>query len=145
MKMLALALAVLAVVTVPTARADEPKPAPAAAAATGSAGLAAIPPGVVHGQAAHQLVAAGVKVVDVRTASEFSEGHVPGAVNIPFDEMGRRSSEIGPASTPVLLYCHSGRRSEIAGQTLREKGFTQLYDMKSYDAWVKSEPAPAAR
>jgi len=144
MKIPALALAVLAAVTVPTAHADEPKPAPTATG-TGSAGLAGIPPGVVDGQAAHRLVAAGVKVVDVRTASEFSEGHVPGAVNIPFDEMGRRSSEIGPPSTAVLLYCHSGRRSGIAGQTLREKGFTQLYDMKSYDAWVTSEPAPAAR
>jgi phage shock protein E len=64
-------------------------------------------------------------------------------VNIPFDEMPQRAAEIGPASTPVLLYCQSGRRTAIASETLREKGFTRLYDLRSYDRWVASEPAPS--
>ena len=98
-------------------------------------------PGIVDGAGARRLVAAGVKVVDVRTADEFAAGHVPGAVNIPFDELPRRHAEVGPPSAPVLLYCRSGRRSSIATATLREKGFTRIYDLQAYDRWVASEPA----
>jgi rhodanese-related sulfurtransferase len=54
--------------------------------------------------------------------------------------MAARHAEIGPPSTPVLLYCKSGRRTDIAARTLREKGFTQIYDMQSYDRWTASEP-----
>lgn len=141
MKPFALCLALLPVAAAAPTRAEDPKPAPAAPKAAALAGIA---PGAVDGQAARKLVAAGVKVVDVRTPAEFAEGHVPGAVNIPYDEMPRRSSEVGPPSTPVLLYCRSGRRSALAGEALREKGFSQLYDMKSYDEWT-TEPKPAAR
>ncbi len=104
-----------------------------------------VPPGVVDGKAAHALVAGGIKVVDVRTPGEFAAGHVPGAVNIPFDEMPRRFSEVGPPAAPVLVYCKSGRRSAIAIGTLREKGFTKIYDLQAYDRWVAAEPASPAR
>jgi len=102
--------------------------------------VAGVAPGVVDGATAHKLVAAGIKVVDVRTPAEFAAGHVPGALNIPHDQMAARHGEIGPSSTPVLLYCKSGRRTDIAARTLREKGFTQIYDMQSYDRWTASEP-----
>lgn len=103
--------------------------------------VAQTPPGLVDAATARKLVAAGVKVVDVRTPAEFQGGHVPGAVNIPFDEVERRAAELGPASTPLLLYCRSGRRSGIAVGTLKQKGFTRLYDLQAYDRWVASEPA----
>jgi rhodanese-related sulfurtransferase len=99
-----------------------------------------IPPGLVDGAAARQLVAEGVKVVDVRTPEEFASGHVPGAVNIPYDQMPARAGELGPPSTPVLVYCRSGRRSGVAAQTLKEKGFTRLWDLQAYDRWVAAEP-----
>ena len=101
---------------------------------------AGVAPGVVDGPTAHRLVGAGVKVVDVRTPEEFAEGHVPGAVNIPHGEIARRAGEIGSPETPVLLYCASGRRSALAAEALRAKGFTAIYDMKSYQRWVDSEP-----
>jgi rhodanese-related sulfurtransferase len=99
------------------------------------------PPGIVDARTARALVAQGVRVVDVRTAAEFDAGHVPGAINIPFDEMGRRAGEIGPKETPVLLYCRSGRRSGVAAETLRGLGFEKLYDLQRYDAWTASETA----
>jgi rhodanese-related sulfurtransferase len=102
-----------------------------------AAPVAGVAPGVVDGPTAHKLVESGVKVVDVRTPAEFAEGHVPGAINIPYDQMASRHAEIGPPSTPVLLYCKSGRRSEIAGKTLEEKGFSTVYDMQAYDKWSK--------
>lgn len=114
--------------------------APLAAEPSKAAAIAGVAPGEVDGATARKLVESGVKVVDVRTPAEFSSGHVPGAINIPHDQMAARHSEIGPPSTPVLVYCKSGRRTEIAKGTLREKGFSTIYDMQSYDRWTESEP-----
>lgn len=108
-------------------------------AASGKA-VQEVAPGVVDAATARRLVAEGVKVVDVRTPAEYAAGHVPGAVNIPYDQMATRSAELGPPTTPLVLYCHSGRRSGIAVQTLRSKGFNRLYDLQAYDRWVESEP-----
>lgn len=115
-----------------------------AADPAGGATRAAVsePPGVVDAATARKLVAAGVTVVDVRTPEEFAAGHVPGAVNIPHDQMDRRYAELGPTSTPLLVYCHSGRRSAMAIKTLREHGFEKIYDLRSYGLWVESEPPP---
>jgi rhodanese-related sulfurtransferase len=111
-----------------------------AAKAAAAASLAGIPAGIVDGAAARKLVASGVKVVDVRTREEFTAGHVPGAINIPYDEMEKRYAEIGPSSTPVLVYCRTGHRSGIAAKTLRERGYSTLFDLQKYDRWVDSEP-----
>lgn len=116
--------------------------APAASTPPSAATLAGLPPpGAVDTDSARRLIAAGVAVVDVRTPEEFATGHVPGAVNIPHDQMAARHGEIGPPSTPVLLYCRSGRRSGIAAGTLAEKGFTAVWDMGTYQAWVASSAA----
>jgi len=115
-----------------------PRLAPTASALT--------PPAtIVDGAAARQLVASGVTVIDVRTPAEFASGHVPGARNIPHDEVGRRLAEIGSADAPVLLYCRSGRRSALAAQTLRERGFGQIYDLRTLDAWLQGEPRVAVQ
>jgi phage shock protein E len=90
---------------------------------------------VIDGPTAKKLAASGAKVVDVRTPGEFASGHVPGAVNIPYDELPRRAAEIGPPSTKVVLYCRTGRRSGMAADALQKAGFSQLYDLKSVTAW----------
>ncbi|HEY6908872.1 MAG TPA: rhodanese-like domain-containing protein [Myxococcales bacterium] len=105
----------------------------------GCAGPRVVTPRVVDGDTAHRLVAQGIRVVDVRTPDEFATGHVPGALNIPYDQMAQRHAELGPPSTPVLVYCQSGRRSGLAIATLREKGFTDIYDLKTYARWVAAE------
>ena len=128
-----------------SSEAEKPQLASSTVLAAERADASAVPAGVVDGETARKLVAAGVKVVDVRTPGEFQTGHVPTALNVPFDEMEQRHSELGPPTTPVLVYCKTGRRSAIAIATLREKGFTQIYDLVSYDRWVAFEPAPAAR
>jgi rhodanese-related sulfurtransferase len=64
---------------------------------------------------------------------------VPGALNIPHDQMAARAGEIGPPTTPVLLYCRTGRRTQVALEALRAKGFTEIYDMQAYEKWVESE------
>lgn len=110
-------------------------PALAESAMPASAASRAVEPGLVDGATAKSLVAAGAKVVDVRTPQEYASGHVPGAINIPFEEIGKRAAEIGPTSTPVVLYCRSGRRSAIASDALQKAGYSKLYDFKTVTAW----------
>ncbi len=66
-------------------------------------------------------------LVDVRSAKEFAGGHVPGALNIPHDELGDRLAELGEARDhPVVVYCQSGRRAGMASTTLIEAGFVDV-------------------
>lgn len=60
-------------------------------------------------------------LIDVRTPGEFSAGHVPGAVNIPLDQVERRAEEI-PREGEVFVICESGGRSARAAAILAETG-----------------------
>jgi phage shock protein E len=110
-------------------------------ALAGPAGGGLPPPGLIDGATAQQLRARGVTVVDVRSPEEFEGGHVPGALNIPYDQIGRRVAEVGPRDRPVLVYCRSGRRSGIAAAELARQGYSAVYDFQSMSAW----PGPVER
>lgn len=110
------------------------------------------PPGLVDGPTAKALADRGVRVVDVRTPAEFEAGHVPGAVNVPYDQVPARAAELGPADRPLVLYCRTGHRSGIAVEALKKLGYTALYDMRAFTSWPgplatgpASQPPPAAR
>jgi rhodanese-related sulfurtransferase len=64
-----------------------------------------------------------VTLLDVRTATEYAEGAIPGYLNIPVDDLRERLSELD-RSKPVYLYCHSGLRSYVAARILTQQGFT---------------------
>jgi len=64
-------------------------------------------------------------VLDVRTAEEFVSGHVPGAVNIPHDQLASRLAEV-PKDKDVVLYCRSGRRTMLAAEVLSANGYQRL-------------------
>jgi rhodanese-related sulfurtransferase len=113
--------------------------------ATSGSVVPGVAPGVVDVDAARKLVEAGIKVVDVRTPAEFAAGHLPGAVNVPYDEVQRRAAELGPPGSPLLLYCRSGRRSAIAADTLRKLGFDELYDLQAYSRWAAAQAGLAGR
>ena len=81
------------------------------------------------GTAAQLAAAAGDSVLylDVRTPEEFRTGHVQGAVLLPHDQMEQRWQELAAwQDKPVVVYCRTGRRSGLAIDVLRAKGFTQL-------------------
>ena len=71
----------------------------------------------------------GTVVLDVRTPREFTEGHVPGALNIDWharefaDQVGKLDK-----SKRYVLHCLAGVRSAAASKKMAEMGFTQLYD-----------------
>ena len=65
--------------------------------------------------------------IDVRSASEFSSGHVDGALNIEFGDIvaGLKQREVSTDAT-IILYCGSGKRSGMALQSLRQAGYQNL-------------------
>jgi NADPH-dependent 2,4-dienoyl-CoA reductase/sulfur reductase-like enzyme/rhodanese-related sulfurtransferase len=62
-------------------------------------------------------------LVDVRTTQEFSEGHLPGAVNIPVDELRARLEEL-PKGENIATYCQIGQRGYLATRILLQAGFS---------------------
>ena len=65
-------------------------------------------------------------IVDVRTEEEFKSGHIPGAINIPVDELTQRVSELDPHHS-LFVYCRTGNRSMQAVHILVENEFTDIY------------------
>lgn len=88
-----------------------------------------------------------VMLIDTRTPEEFSFGTIPGAVNIPLDEMRDRLSEI-PADKPVVLFCAVGLRGYLAQRILIGRGYRNTANLiggyKTYSAAVAPIPAPVA-
>ncbi|MDH7498597.1 MAG: rhodanese-like domain-containing protein, partial [Syntrophomonadaceae bacterium] len=77
---------------------------------------------VVYWDQVPEMVRQGAFLVDVRTAREHEQGAVPGARNIPVDELRARLEEI-PRDRTVLVYCQVGLRSYVASRILRQRGF----------------------
>jgi rhodanese-related sulfurtransferase len=72
-------------------------------------------------------------VLDVRSTGEYEAGHVPGAVNIPHDELAARIDEISASkSDEIIVYCHSGRRADAAESTLEAAGYTGVVDLEGH-------------
>lgn len=103
--------------------------------ATLAADVASVPPGVVDGATAKQLVAGGARLVDVRTQQEYEAGHIQGAILLPYDQIAARAAELGPKETQIVLYCRSGRRTAIAARALEALGYTRVWDMQGIGNW----------
>ena len=68
--------------------------------------------------------------IDVRTPEEFREGHVEGAHNIEYQDIIAGAKALGVApSDRVYLYCRSGRRSGLALESLKSRGYTQASNL----------------
>ena len=89
-------------------------------------------------------------VLDVRSPEEYASGHVPGAINIPYDQIASRMAEV-PKDQDVVLYCKSGRRAGIAAEVLAGQGYERLQHLEGdIVAWVEKgrpvetpkDPAP---
>lgn len=75
-------------------------------------------------------------VLDVRTAEEYAEKHIPGAILIPNEEIGSVPPQQLPAlDAEILVYCRSGNRSAQAAQKLVDLGYTNVYDFGGIKDW----------
>lgn len=105
------------------------------AADPAAATLSSVPAGVVDGATARRLVAAGARLVDVRTPEEFAAGHLSGAILIPYDQIAARARELGPNTTPIVIYCRTGRRTGIAASALASLGYPRVWDLRGMGNW----------
>lgn len=105
----------------------------AALAISGCAQAATVTPAAVAEQIRDPQTAP--LLLDVRTPQEFGEGHVPGAVNIPVQELESRLAQV-PKDREVVVYCEVGGRARRAGALLRERGYGKVSEMEgSMSAW----------
>lgn len=85
--------------------------------------------GEITGQQLEELAqSGGVTIIDVRTAEEYAQGHVAGAINIPVDRFQTEFSDLGLSpDQPIALYCRTTNRSQLAYQILLKEGFDKLF------------------
>lgn len=93
-----------------------------------------------HEEKAWKLIRAGALLVDVRSPSEYSEGHLPGAVNIPGDQIAERIDEFGQdKNRPIVLYCITGIRAAAVKLKLRDKGYKNVFNAYSYKDMLRAK------
>ena len=95
----------------------------------------------VDAEAAAKLIQAGeITILDVRTADEYSEGHLQGAKNadILSKDFATQLSALDKAK-PILVHCQAGGRSTRALPTLEKLGFTTVYHLDGgMNGWLKA-------
>ena len=79
----------------------------------------------------------GHVIVDVRTQEEYDEGHIPGDICIPNEEITDTKPELLPdVDQVILIYCRSGRRSKEAAEKLFNMGYTHIYEFGGIIDWT---------
>ena len=69
-------------------------------------------------------------IIDVRRYSEFQQGRIPNAINIPVEELEWEIEDLKEnIDKPILVYCKAGHKSALACQMLEEEGFNNLYNL----------------
>ena len=113
----------------------------------------AVVPRITPAQAQELIEKGNAVIVDVRDAPEVAQsGKVAGAVHIPRGMLEFRADPETPyhdqnlaKDKTVILYCASGGRSALSGQTLKELGYTDVYNVGSFKEWTEAggavEPA----
>lgn len=75
-------------------------------------------------------------ILDVRTQEEYAEGHIEGALLMPYTDIPAvAEAQLPDKDALILVYCRSGRRSAIAAQSLVDLGYTQVKDFGGINDW----------
>ena len=75
-------------------------------------------------------------ILDVRTVEEFSDKHIPGAINIPNETIGTDEiPELPDKDQLILVYCRSGNRSKQASEKLAALGYTNIVEFGGINDW----------
>lgn len=85
-------------------------------------------------------------ILDVRSPEEYAEGHIPGAINIPYDQLRTRLAEISShKNKEIVLYCKIGKRVIIAATILQAAGFNHLLHLLGdMDDWCSNGNLPVS-
>ena len=75
-------------------------------------------------------------ILDVRTAEEYAQGHIPGAVLLPVGNIAKDApAQLPDKDAEILVYCRSGNRSRQAAQQLVAMGYTGIFDFGGIIDW----------
>ncbi|NRA71280.1 MAG: rhodanese-like domain-containing protein [Gammaproteobacteria bacterium] len=86
------------------------------------------------------MIAQGALIIDARTAKEYADGHVKGAINIPFDIAVTQFNAMEiRKDRNVVLYCRSGNRSGKAFQSLKAAGYINLHNAGGFSGMIKAK------
>ena len=78
----------------------------------------------------------GYIILDVCTAAEFDEKHIPGAINVPNEAIGAEViPELPDKDQLILVYCRSGNRSKQASEKLMKLGYTNVVEFGGIIDW----------
>ena len=87
-------------------------------------------------EAAELIVKDGTVLLDQRTEEEFRAGHIPGAICIPNETIGKTAPpELPDKNQTVYIYCRSGNRSKQAAEKLARLGYTDLIEIGGIRDW----------
>ena len=90
--------------------------------------------GQISHKAAAEHLKHGAMVIDVRTAAEYTAGHLPKAINMPLSEVEALvARKVKDKNSVLLLHCQSGSRSGIAKRRLVAMGYTNTFNLGSYN------------
>ena len=92
----------------------------------------------VNSEQAIQMMAEneGYIILDVRTAAEYHEGHIEGAINVPNEEISDKEiSRLPDKSQMIFVYCGCGNRSKDASEKLVKLGYTNIVEFGGINTW----------
>ena len=89
---------------------------------------------IVDARTANRLAEDGALLIDVREDSEFEEGHAPGAMHIPYEQLQQRLAEV-PRERDVIVYCAAGVRSSLAASLLQRAGLDPINLRGGFASW----------
>lgn len=75
------------------------------------------------------------QLIDVRTPGEYADGHIPGAVNVPLQQISTIAKKVPNKNTPLFVYCLSGGRSQQAVGALKQMGYTDARNIGGIGSW----------
>ena len=76
-------------------------------------------------------------ILDVRRPDEYAEKHIPNAINVPNETIGKDEiPELPNKEQLILVYCRSGNRSKQASEKLVKLGYTNIYEFGGINDWT---------
>lgn len=81
-------------------------------------------------EAKEKIDSSQVVVVDVRTPEEYSKAKISGSISLPLDQLDQKAETVlVDKNQPVMVYCLSGSRSQVAANILSKKGYQKIYNL----------------
>ncbi|OUL58661.1 rhodanese-like domain-containing protein [Pseudoalteromonas ulvae] len=98
---------------------------------TSSLCYADITPLITQEQFLKSQQSSNISIIDVRSVEEFNDGHIPGAINIPHNQIQDHLELLLTLQRqPVVVYCRSGRRAAIAEKAMAELGLKDVHHLE---------------